>query len=634
MSGNNNMATTQYGIDFNSYIKLAKEIIGSYEWKPDEEKNLRKRLNIIEDKHNDKKLNLSIIGEFSVGKSTFINALLRQKLLSSATLQGTTTVSTVIESSDRYSIVLHSKNKRVDRRYYNDAKHLLRGLCDTTSSPKNTKKLEKLTVELKSKSDLLNGIRIIDTPGTNSTEAWHTETTERAIRELSDASIILIDAQRILPETQIAFIRNNLEDVLPQCIFVLTRIDLVRKRERNMVIEAVKQKLSYVFNIDNPFVIAYSSLHVLENSGISVDEGIRFEADEQLLGESFKNETALCEYISAKKAAAQSKKLISLLEEMYTNLNEKIENVSGDYEKEKEILERTKSADLNKFVNDQISSRTVKLRNKGATVKANVIAETNTAIREAKDEIYDNIDKCTSSDEVGAYINKTFSDDCTTLGKKILNKKYETELRALDDELSSQIEQFKNDFKRNYEKLGLLAMNEKKVSLSNTLSKTKLGCASTSSASAYIQELNSKENKLFGGGAAAGAAIGTMIAPGIGTLVGGFLGALGGLFFAPELSEVKAKARSGVSDSMSSYFGKINDATSSAVDTYINDSVDLFTKEAKRYLSTYNDYVNEKIVENRNQKAEIDRKLKMVYADRKQISTAKDRLTKAKELIK
>lgn len=633
MNGQNS-TTNNSGIDFDEYIGLAKEIINRYEWKPDEAKSLKDRLQRIENKQNDKKLNLSVIGEFSVGKSTFINALLRQQLLSSATLQGTTTVSTVIESAERYSIVLHSKNKRVDRRYYNDAKHLLRGLTDTTSSPKNTKKLEKLTVELKSKSDLLNGIRIIDTPGTNSTEAWHTETTERAIRELSDASIVLIDANRMLPETQIAFIRNNLEDVIHQCIFVLTKIDLVRPRERNMVIEFVKQRLSYLFDIDNPFVIPYSSLHVLDNCGITVDEGIRFVKDEQLLEESFKNETALCEHISAKKAVAQSKKLISLLEEMYANLNEKIENVSGDYEKEKEILERTKSADLNRFVNDQIRSRTLKIRTKGEAVKAAVIAETNTAIREAKDEIYDNINNCTSSDGVSAYINNKFSSDCTALGKEILDKKYEAELRLLDDELSSQIEQFKNDFKRNYEKLGLLAMNEKKVSLSNTLSKTKLDSASSSVASAYVQELTSKENKLFGGGAAAGAAIGTMIAPGIGTILGGFLGAIGGLFFAPDLSEVKAKARSGVSDSMSSYFNKINDATSSAVDTYINDTVDLFTKEAKRYLSTYNDYVNEKIVENRNQKAEIDRKLEKVYADRQKISTAKDRLTKAKKQLK
>ena len=139
---------------------------------------------------------------------------------------------------------------------------------------------------------------------------------------------------------------------------------------------------------------------------------------------------------------------------------------------------------------------------------------------------------------------------------------------------------------------------------------------------------------MFKGGAAAGVAIGTMIAPGIGTVIGGILGAIGGLFFAPDISQIKAKAREGISESMNGYFGKINDATNNAVNSYINDTIDLFIKETKRYLATYNDYVNEKIAENNRQKAEIDRKLETVYIDKGQISAAKDRLTKEKERIK
>ena len=633
MNGQNS-TTNNSGIDFDEYIGLAKEIINRYEWKPDEAKSLKDRLQRIENKQNDKKLNLSVIGEFSVGKSTFINALLRQELLSSGTIQGTTTVPTIIESSKDYSIVFRYKNKRTDRRYHKNIKSMCKALAEATSSSKSTKNLDKISVYMPAKSDVFKEIRIIDTPGTNSVEAWHTETTERAIREMSDASIVLIDANKILPETQITFIRNNLEDVIHQCIFVLTKIDLVRPRERNMVIEAVKQKLSYLFDIDNPFVIPYSSLHVLENSGVNVDLGSRFAKDEQLLEMSFQNEASLYEEISAKKAVAQSKKLISLLEEMYISLGEKIDGVSKDYEEERKILERTKNTDLNKFVNSQIDVRTKSLQSKGNEIKCNILAETDKAVENAKDNIKENINACNTSEAVKRYLDNEFSKDCSTHGSNILKKDYEHHLKGLDYELNSQIEHFKSDFKKNYETLGLLAMDEKKASLSSNLSKTKIASASGSNSSISVAQLISEENKRCGGGAAAGAVIGSFIAPGVGTIVGAFLGAIGGLFFAPPLSDVQAKARSGIQGPMNDYFNKVKNATSEAVTDYINDTVNLFTNEARRYLSTYNAYVNEKIKENNRQKEEIDRKLKTVYSDRDRINTAKNKLSAVKKQLR
>lgn len=622
------------GINFDEYIGLAEEIINRYEWKPDEEKSLRERLRMIEDKHNDNKLNLSVIGEFSVGKSTFINALLRQELLSSGMIQGTTTIPTIIESSKDYSIVLTSKKKRTDRRYYKSTKSMSKALAEATSSSKNTKNLDKISAYMPAKSDVFKEIRIIDTPGTNSVEAWHTETTERVIREMSDASIVLIDATQMLPETQVAFIRNNLEDVLPQCLFVLTKIDLVRQRERNMVIEAVKQKISYLFDIDNPFVIPYASLHVLEDSGTEIDSGMRFNKDEQLLEMSLQNEAALCEAISVKKTVAQSKKLIALLEEMYASLSENIDRVSKDYEEERRIIERTKNTDLNKFVNSQIDVRTKSLQSKGDEIKCDILAETDEAIKSGKWDIYNKIECCYTVGAVKSYLNNQFSKNCSDCGKKILSKTYADELKALDDELISQIEHFKSDFKKNYENLGLLSMKGKKISLKNSLSKTKIAGASASDVSITVSELSSDRNKKLGGGAAAGAAIGTAILPGAGTLAGAFLGALGGWIFAPDLSDIKAKAKEDIKDPMDNFFKKVRSAIVRAVNKYISDTSNIFKNEAQRYFSEYNAFVNETIKENQRQKEEIDRKLKTVYSDRNRINTAKDKLSTAKEQLR
>lgn len=226
-------------VNTGKHLRFAEQIINRYKWDSDVEKSLKSRLEKIKKKHKDKKLNLSVIGEFSVGKSTFINGLLREDLLTSNILQGTTVASTIIEHSSDYAMLVELKNNKTNRFTYNNLNDLKEGINKYAATPQFAKQVDSISVYHPS-SDFLKDIRIIDTPGTNALEAWHEETTIRAIRELSDASIILIDATKILPETQKNFIHEHLEDVLGQCIFIVTKIDCVRSRERERTLEYVR----------------------------------------------------------------------------------------------------------------------------------------------------------------------------------------------------------------------------------------------------------------------------------------------------------------------------------------------------------------------------------------------------------
>ena len=87
-----------------SHIAFAKQLIDKYQWPDDVREELTSRLTDIRNKQQDKQLNLSVIGEFSSGKSTFINALLRMDLLAACVLQGTTVASTVIEYAPQYAL--------------------------------------------------------------------------------------------------------------------------------------------------------------------------------------------------------------------------------------------------------------------------------------------------------------------------------------------------------------------------------------------------------------------------------------------------------------------------------------------------------------------------------------------------
>lgn len=88
--------------DIQSHIEYATMVLNKYHWDDSVRQSLLKQLNQIVDKQNDKTLNISVIGEFATGKSSFINALVGQELLAVNALQGTTVAITIIEYGTTY----------------------------------------------------------------------------------------------------------------------------------------------------------------------------------------------------------------------------------------------------------------------------------------------------------------------------------------------------------------------------------------------------------------------------------------------------------------------------------------------------------------------------------------------------
>jgi len=96
-------------------VSFVEKLLGKHEWGWQEREAIEKDLAFIAKKRNDKCLYLSVVGEFSSGKSTFINALLRENLLESDNIGGTTIAKTVIRYAPKYDIVVTFKNGSVER---------------------------------------------------------------------------------------------------------------------------------------------------------------------------------------------------------------------------------------------------------------------------------------------------------------------------------------------------------------------------------------------------------------------------------------------------------------------------------------------------------------------------------------
>ncbi|NMA69481.1 MAG: hypothetical protein GX958_08705 [Desulfitobacterium sp.] len=202
--------------------------------------------------------NIVVVGEFSRGKSTFINALLGKRVLPSAT-KPTTTVINKITSGEQIEYVLYFRedNKAPKVISEEDFKQLV-----AISEPDfdNEAEIEEYNqyldylssiayVNIKYPTKLLeDGVEIIDTPGTNDLDQAREEITFQYIPK-SDAAIMVLSATQILSESEIAFLKERiLANDINKIFFVINAKDklMTREDEQKVFDYALKHLKKYV----------------------------------------------------------------------------------------------------------------------------------------------------------------------------------------------------------------------------------------------------------------------------------------------------------------------------------------------------------------------------------------------------
>lgn len=182
-----------------------------------------------------------VVGEFSAGKSTLLNALMGKRILPSFSNETTATVN-----------FLRHKSKALDgeagRVYYNDntQKIINDASLDTimeyvsTKGKNVAKTVDHLDLYLDS-DFLMDGVTLVDTPGLNGVADGHREITEAQILK-SHACIFLFNSDHPGSKTDFDFL-YELQKKVKTIIFVLNKIDEIKPDEGETpetVIETLK----------------------------------------------------------------------------------------------------------------------------------------------------------------------------------------------------------------------------------------------------------------------------------------------------------------------------------------------------------------------------------------------------------
>ncbi|MCL5030598.1 MAG: dynamin family protein [Bacteroidetes bacterium] len=198
---------------------------------------------------------IAFIGEFTAGKSSIINALLNLDILPTH-LEPTTARITFISYSDDPSIVVHYKNGE-NKTFSYEIDFLKKLVASNQDDIKDIR-----TIEIFLDHNLLkNGIRLIDTPGTNDTDEERVNITYGLLPEVD--AVCYVTIHPITESNLEVFRKHILGNNIHNVFFILNKIDL-NVSQFDLIVQDTKENFAKICNSKIKNLFGISALDYLE----------------------------------------------------------------------------------------------------------------------------------------------------------------------------------------------------------------------------------------------------------------------------------------------------------------------------------------------------------------------------------
>ena len=248
-------------------------------------------------------LSIGVIGEFSSGKSTLLNALIGKNILPTFTKPTTSSIVEIV-GSDCTELKAEIVKENVSTEIEIDE---LGGYINGERS----RDIDKVVIRAPENDFIKKGFLFVDTPGVNSIKELHDSITFNYIPNF-DAVIVLLDINKgSTTKSLLSFLKNKvIKQQLDNFIFALNYSDTKNKNEAKRIENDIKKELKEI--IENPTMITISAKKASEAGikGSGVDT-LKDLLREEIIGgkeELFKKRLA-------KELNKKAMELISLLEE-------------------------------------------------------------------------------------------------------------------------------------------------------------------------------------------------------------------------------------------------------------------------------------------------------------------------------
>ncbi|MBD1902786.1 dynamin family protein [Trichocoleus sp. DQ-A3] len=289
---------------------------------------------------------IAVVGEFSRGKSTLINALVGEEIQPVRAIACNRTI-TVLKHGLQKRIVCHYKNGRQENISYDEYKLLVtiskEAARDYRSDELGRSEIEEIIFEHPNLEFCKNGVELVDSPGLN--EHPHRAAITKKLLKDTDAVIFILNASQILTSGE----RNLIHDLRSQIcegknepannlFIVVNKLDqLEHEKDR----QEVKEEVENFLYGKSPIVTGDNRVHFI--SALKASPG---KIESQYLN-LFKNFSCSVEnfltsergFVEIKQSATTLKGIIegslNIFQELENDLNDKIK--ASEVEKQKFI---------------------------------------------------------------------------------------------------------------------------------------------------------------------------------------------------------------------------------------------------------------------------------------------------------
>lgn len=582
--------------------------------------DINSRIESIQNKRKNPKLYLAVIGEFSSGKSTFINALLGFRILKEAVMP-TTACATYIECHARTLSIKVSffDGKRFSctennfsnisgyllSKYSLNCKDLYQVISVLTSDQKVAQTVKSLNIDIPGNA-IPKNIVIIDTPGFNpgsSSVENHQEITKNVVENVADAAIVLTSQEQAMSATLSHFLNLNIKRCLHRCMYVVTKFDTLEDATaRKEVLDYVRRRISEDLLISNPRLFGLSAVTMLPVKRIPIAKESEWPELKKDFSD-FMNQTWI--ELQKSRELVLSEHINILVRNVARICVEKLNCKQKDLQADKDFLEAHRIETIQ-------------------TVCDRMVVSASNAINETISSLYFSFNSAESRSKI--FAEKTIDTGVMSLVnfKTIMMPKIKSEVESeakmalitlnktvnniVGNCVREQTVKMSKVFSSHYNQFPALKPTESTptinlVSINNP-------DLNFSIAVSKIETLESKENKAAGGGAAGLGAVGFLLGGPIGALVGAGLGAFGGLMAGDQSDSMRYSAKPLVKNEISSFFAstriKVDNEISSIKLKYTN----LIKRFAQEHITKYGTSVQKLIDEHMNKIHDLNNQIR------------------------
>jgi GTPase SAR1 family protein len=568
----------------------------------------------IQRRRTDPNLYLAVIGEFSSGKSTLINALLRDDLLKTSALVATASATKLRYGDDLIVEVSFQGSKPGKLKTKSNAEQItipwlagVEGISVrqfihiVTSKDEVAQDVVDLTITHPA-AFLANDIVIIDTPGTNATHPRHEAITRQVIENEADAVIIIIPATVPLSQSLVNSLAGFLRPYLHRCIFVVTRMDQIRRQEQSGLLTNLRSRLVSQLAIKPPMLYACGAQVLIDmlNPEETVPQHLQVWADRFV-----KLESIIIERLRQERSLSLAESVLRLLTQLFEQLNTYLQNQWQQYKIRQATIEQEIIPDLPSFAIQQHIICHQMLEDAVSTISLNVDQHIEQHREKTISQIQNSIFTCENGDSL-KYIVETGSELVLNQNQQALLLELQCDFEQILEAAVQVGQYFDSRFSEAYHRLE--AFGGSVVTEVNQFDTIQLSKSDVfSSIQSANKQIDSTDNSIAGGLGTAGAVIGSILLPGVGIFLGGFVGLIAASLFI-SLDVRKQKLWEKLHPNLNSYFDSVKATAKQEVKRYTQNLTDLINRRIDAYVNRYQAVVDEMLNE---QKQELKRLFEM-----------------------